>query len=186
MLRNLFVFMLFLTTTIAGEYVIDDTHSRVGFSIRHMMISNVNGEFKKYDADIEINEKTGTFLVLDAEIETKFIDTGIQKRDNHLKSPDFFDAKQYPLISFKMKEHIGDLIKGDLTIDGVTKAIALKVEIAGFVKDPWGNKRTGFSLHGKINRSDFGLTWNKMLETGGLVVGDEVKLQIDVEAISLD
>jgi polyisoprenoid-binding protein YceI len=151
-----------------------------------MMISNVKGEFKNYDGDIEFDEKLNRFTTLSGEVEVDSIDTGIEKRDNHLRSSDFFDSKKFPTINFSMIKQSGDIIDADLTIHGVTKRVKLEVEMGGIAQDPWGNQRIGFSLYGKIKRSDFGLSWNKTIETGGFLVGDDVKLIIDIEGISMD
>lgn len=186
MLKKLVLGSMLSLSLFASEYVIDSSHSRVGLSIKHMMISNVKGEFKNYDGDIEFDEKKGVFNTLSAEIEVKSIDTGIEKRDDHLRSPDFFEAKKFPAIYFSMVEQKGDTVVGDITIHGVQKRVSLELEMGGVAKDPWGNQRIGFSLYGKIKRSDFGLNWNKAIETGGFIVGDDVKLVIDIEGISMD
>lgn len=169
-------------------YQIDPAHSAAQFSIRHMMIANVRGEFSKvsgtvvFDADNPANSKA------DAAIEVASINTREPQRDTHLKSADFFDAEKFPTIAFHSKEisaHGGDWkLKGDLTIHGVTREVSLDVEgPTPEHKDPWGNLRIGATATGKLNRKDFGLTWNAALEAGGVLVGDEVKLTIDVEAI---
>jgi polyisoprenoid-binding protein YceI len=169
-------------------YQIDPAHSSAHFSIRHMMIANVRGEFTKvsgtvvYDAANPANSKT------DASIEVSSISTREPQRDAHLRSADFFDAEKYPLIAFHGKEISGQdgewKLNGDLTIHGVTREIALDLDgPTPEHKDPWGNLRIGATATGKLNRKDFGLTWNAALEAGGVLVGDEVKLTIDVEAI---
>lgn len=186
--------MKFLTTLAfstmllsASEFVIDKTHSQVSFKVKHMMISNVQGTFEEYDADIEFDPKTMQFTALSAEMETKSVDTGIEKRDNHLRSADFFDAKKNPTITFEMKSYKGDKeegkMDGNLTIRGISKPVTLDVEIGGLIKDPAGVQRLGFVLEGKIKRKDFGLKWNKLLEAGGLAVSETVKLTIEIEAL---
>ncbi len=171
----------------ASEFVIDKTHSQVSFKVKHMMISNVQGTFEEYDADIEFDTKTMQFIALSAEMETKSVDTGIEKRDNHLRSADFFDAKKNPTITFEMKSYKGDKeegkMDGNLTIRGISKPVTLDVEIGGLIKDPAGIQRLGFVLEGKIKRKDFGLKWNKLLEAGGLAVSETVKLTIEIEAL---
>jgi len=171
----------------ASDFEIDKTHSQVSFKVKHMMISNVQGTFKEYDAEIEFDKKTMQFTSLSAEMETKSVDTGIEKRDNHLRSADFFDAKKNPVITFEMTSYKGDKeegkMDGNLTIRGISKAVTLDVEIGGVIKDPGGLIRLGFVLEGKIKRKDFGLKWNKLLEAGGLAVSETVKLTIEIEAI---
>jgi polyisoprenoid-binding protein YceI len=181
-------FVLSLGLANASEHVLDNSHTSVGFSVKHLMITNVKGEFKAYDAVIDFDYKTKTFNIFRATVQTKSVDTGIEKRDNHLRSEDFFLSQKYPKMSFVMKKYIkeddeeGKMI-GDLTIRGVTKEVTLKVEEIGTIKDFKGNNRVGFSLNGKINRLDYGLKWNKALEFGGFAVGDKVKIAVEVEAI---
>ncbi len=185
-MKKLFIILMITSQFLfASEYVLDNTHSNVGFSIKHLMISNVKGNFKSYDADLEFDEKTKQITKLIATIDTNSIDTGIQKRDNHLKSPDFFDVQKFPTIKFKLTATTKHYISGNLTMHGVTKKIKLKNTIHGVIKDMQGNLRVGFTLEGDINRKDFGLIWNKVLESGGFVVGDNVKIVIDIEAIEL-
>jgi polyisoprenoid-binding protein YceI len=171
-----------------ATYDIDAAHSRVGFSVRHMMVSTVRGEFKKFTGTAYIDEKnpSASKVTLDADVGS--IDTGEPKRDAHLKSPDFFDATKFPKLTFAStsvsRTAAGYAIKGDLTIHGVTKPLTLDVDaLSPEMKDPWGGLRRGTHAHGKIDRKDFGLTWNKALETGGAVVGDEVTLDLDVELL---
>jgi len=178
-------FFIGFSTLNAAKLEIDKSHSHVGFSIKHLMISNVKGEFNDYSAQIEFDTNTKVFQKLETTIQATSIDTGIEKRDNHLRSADFFDVAKFPNITFKMNSYKADgdegILTGDLTIHGITKTVELEVEFNGMVKDPWGNTRAGFSIEGKINRKDFGLTWNKALEAGGVLVGDKVKLQIELE-----
>lgn len=171
----------------AGSYAIDGAHSKAQFSVRHMMVSNVRGEFAKMKGSIDYDEKNPAAIRIDATIEVASINTGEPKRDEHLKSPDFFDAAKFPVIRFLSKsarKTAGGLaVTGGLTIRGVTKEVVLQVEgPSPEVRDPWGNLRRGATATTKINRRDFGLTWNAALETGGVVVGDEVAITIDVEA----
>jgi polyisoprenoid-binding protein YceI len=187
-LSKLVVVLLFFLGAIslnAEKLVIDKNHSEVGFTIKHLMISNVKGKFATYNANMEFDTKTKKFTKFIATIKATSIDTGIEKRDNHLRSPDFFDVVKYPDITFTMNSYKADgdegVLKGELTVHGVTKPIELEVEFNGTVKDPWGGTRAGFTLEGKINRKDFGLTWNKALEAGGVLVGDKVKLHIELE-----
>ena len=171
----------------AGKYSLDLSHSQVGFSVKHMMISKVPGKFDIYEGEVEFDEKTMQFTKLKGIIDADSVNTDNERRDDHLRNPDFFDVEKHPEIIFEMTGYKGDgeegKMDGTLTIRGITKEVTLDVEIGGVITDPWGNKRLGFSLEGKIDRQDFDLKWNKMLETGGLVVGDKVKLQIEIEAI---
>ena len=173
----------------ADTWQIDPMHTSVEFTVRHMMISNVKGTFQKTAGTVTTNGSDPASATIDATIDASSVDTRVERRDAHLKSPDFLDVAKYPTITFKSTkiEAAGPgkfTVTGDLTLHGVTKPVVLDVETAGApIKDPMGNMRAGASATTKIKRSDFGLTWNKALETGGLVVGDEVAISIDVEAI---
>ncbi len=171
----------------ATPHTVDTVHSEVGFSVKHLMITNVKGKFKAYTADIDFDYKTKTFNKLNAKIETKSVDTGIEKRDNHLRSEDFFLSDKYPEMTFNMKSYKanGDegVVTGDLTIRGITKEVKLDVEDIGVIKDFKGNNRVGFTLEGKINRMDYDLKWNKALEFGGFAVSEDVKLEIEISAV---
>lgn len=169
----------------AKEFVIDNTHTNVGFSIKHMMISNVKGNFTTYSGEIDFDVEKNAFTKLSAKIDAGSVNTGISKRDEHLRSADFFDATKHKTIDFVMTSTKADTIYGKLTIRGVTKDVALKQTIHGVIKDFQGLQRLGFTLEGKINRKEFGLTWNKLLETGGLTVGEDVLIVVDIEAIEL-
>jgi polyisoprenoid-binding protein YceI len=173
---------------VAQSYTIDGSHSKAHFTVRHMMVSNVRGEFSKMTGKIEYDEKKPEAIQIEATIDVNSINTGEPKRDAHLKSPDFFDAAKYAEITFRSKSARktanGLAVTGDLTIHGVTRQVVLQVEgPTPEIRDPWGNLRRGATATTKINRKDFGLTWNAALETGGVVVGDEVSITIDVEAI---
>lgn len=171
----------------ATEYTIDESHTHVGFSVKHLMITNVNGEFKTYNAEIDFDAKTKTFNKLNAVIDTASIDTDNQKRDDHLKSEDFFASEKFPKMTFQMTSYKVDgdegIATGNLTIRGITKEVKLKVEDLGTVKDFKNVNRVGFTLKGKINRMDYDLKWNKALELGGVAVAEEVKIIVDVEAV---
>ena len=173
----------------ADTWQIDPAHTNVEFSVRHMMISNVKGQFQKTSGTITINGNDPTSAKIDATIDATSINTRVDKRDAHLKSPAFLDVDKFPTISFKSTkvEAAGPgkwKVTGDLTLHGVTKPAVLDVESTGTpVNDPMGNTRAGASATTKIDRKDFGLTWNQPLETGGVMVGDEVAISIDVEAI---
>ena len=173
----------------ATTWEINPGHSAAQFSVRHLMVSNVRGEFGKVTGTVDIDDKDITKSTVDATIDASTVNTRDEKRDGHLKSPDFFDVAKFPTITFKSKKvakaGAGKLkVTGDLTIHGVTKEVVLNVEgPSKEAKDPWGNIKSGAEATTKVNRKDFGLTWNKALETGGVVVGDEVSLTIDVELL---
>ncbi|MGM0518931.1 MAG: YceI family protein [Campylobacterota bacterium] len=168
----------------AAPYELDTSHSNVGFSVKHLMITNVKGDFKEYSGEIDFDKDTKTFNKLNATVKTASVDTGIEKRDNHLKSADFFLSKEYPNMTFTMHSYDKkkEEMKGDLTIRGVTKPVTLEVEDLATIKDLQGNTRVGFTLEGEINRTDFGLKWNKALEFGGIAVSENVKILVDVQA----
>ncbi len=169
----------------AAPFNLDTAHTNVGFSVKHLMITNVKGDFKDYSAQIDFDKDTKTFNKLVATVKTASIDTGIEKRDNHLRSADFFLSKEYPNMTFTMHEYDkkAEEMKGDLTIRGVTKPVTLEVEDLATVKDFKGNTRVGFTLEGEINRTDFGLKWNKALEFGGIAVSEKVDIIVEVQAV---
>jgi polyisoprenoid-binding protein YceI len=167
-------------------WTIDTVHSHIGFNVRHMVVSTVRGQFSKFSGTLNFDEANPTNSSVEAVVETASINTHDANRDNHLRSADFFDTEKYPTTTFKSTsiEKSGDDYKvtGDLTLHGVTRPITFAVEYSGVIKDPYGLQRAGFSAKSKINRKDYGLTWNNLLETGGAVVSDEVKLELDFEA----
>ncbi len=172
----------------ADTWQIDPAHTNVEFTVRHMMISNVKGQFQKTTGTITTNGSDPASATIDATIDASSVDTRVERRDNHLKSPDFLDVAKYPTITFKSTKVEADgpgkfKVTGDLTLHGVTKPVVLDVESSGAPVKVMGGLHAGASATTKIKRSDFGLTWNKALETGGVVVGDEVAISIDVEAI---
>lgn len=170
-----------------SNWKVDTTHSKIGFSARHMVISQVEGQFNDFvieanagddfeDTEVEVTIKTGS------------IDTGVNDRDNHLRSADFFDAEKHPEIKFKSSsiEKINDeefKLKGDLTIRDIKNPIELSVIYGGMIKDPWGNQRAGFQIEGKLDRFDYNLKWNSLMETGGAVVGKTIKINCHIELI---
>lgn len=168
---------------------IDPTHSATEFKVKHMMISNVKGKFTGISGVLELDETDYTHSVVEVSIPIASLTTGDDQRDSHLKSPDFFDTEKFPAMTFKSTNIDstggGDYeVTGDLAIHGVTKSVVLKVEdMSQPSKDPWGNQRVGLSGSTKINRKDFGLTWNSALETGGVLVGEEVSITLDIEFI---
>lgn len=167
----------------AGTYNVDVSHSNVGFTVKHMMITNVSGKFNDVAGSFEYDEKTNKLTSLNGEIIVASINTANEKRDTHLKADDIFDAEKFPKIEFKTTKIEDNTVYGDFTMKGITKNIKLTLENGGVITDPWGKQRAGFELSGKINRKDFGITWNKVLETGGVAVSEEVKLLIAIEGI---
>lgn len=165
----------------AVPYSVDVSHSSVGFKVKHMMISTVSGNFSGFNGVYDLEK--GVLKSLTATIKADTIDTGIAKRDEHLRSADFFDVKRFPDMTFKMITQQGNKVTGDLTIHGITKKVELTVDMGGEITDPWGDKRSGFILTGSVNRKDYGLLWNKAMEAGGVVVGEEVKIIVEVEGI---
>jgi polyisoprenoid-binding protein YceI len=170
------------------RYNVDLDHSIIGFSVAHMVVSRTTGRFMEYSGFIEMDPEAKTVKAIEAVIQTASVNTNHIKRDTHLKSPDFFNVEKFPTMTWKMKsyEKQGDkyVAKGDLTLLGVTKEIALTGTLNGLVpKDFAGNTRAGFTAHGKINRKDFGMNWSKSLDNGGLVVGDDVDINLEIEVI---
>ena len=170
---------------VVGTWDIDASHSTVGFVVRHMMVSKVRGFFRDFSGEI-VTAEDPTQSTVTATIDLGSIDTRQEQRDAHLRSPDFFDAEKWPTMRFigkRIEDKSGDEFKlvGDLTIRDVTREITLDVTTEGTVTDPWGNARIGFSARGKLDRTDFGLTWNQALEAGGFVVSDEIRISVDAE-----
>lgn len=173
---------------LASTWEADPQHSAATFSVRHMMITNVKGEFGKLTSTLELNEADLTRSSVKASIDVSTINTRIAKRDAHLKSPDFFDAARYPTMDFVSTrvERLSDQklkVTGDLSMHGVTKPVVLDVELTPEAKDPMGGVRRGVSATTRINRTDWGLKWNKPLETGGVLVGDEVQISLDMSYV---
>lgn len=172
-------------TVQAGTYNVDPSHSNVGFAVRHMGIATVRGQFKTFTGSVEAADGQ---LTLSGSVDVASIDTGDENRDGHLQAPDFFDAGQFPQISFSSTgaESVEEgkvKLTGDITIKGTTKPIELVGEIAENGEDPWGNQRVGFEVEGKIDRREFGLEWNQTLPNGNLLVANEVKLIVSVSAV---
>ncbi len=172
-------------------YQIDATHSTLQFSVRHLMVSNVRGTFSGVTGTVSYDPDKPADTAIDATIDVNTVNTNDEKRDGHLKSPDFFDTAQFPQMKFKSKKvesvsSDSQKVTGDLTLHGVTKEVTLTVEeISGESKDPYGNIKIGATVKGKVKRSDFGLTWNAVLETGGVAVGDDVKIEFDLEFLKV-
>ena len=173
----------------AAVWDIDPVHSHVGFSVRHLMIANVKGLFEKFAGTVTIDEKDITKSGVEVSIDIASINTNVQKRDEHLRSADFFDVAKYPTMTFVSKKvaKAGKnrfKVTGDLTLHGVTQQVVLDVrDVSKETKDPWGGIRRGATVSTKIRRSDFGMTWNEVLESGGIAVGDEVLITLEVELV---
>ena len=169
-------------------WAIDSVHTEVNFSVRHMMISNVRGQFQKLTGTVEFDEAKPAATKVDVQIETASVNTKDEKRDGHLKSPDFFAADQYPYLTFKskrvdVKDASHAYLIGDLTIRDITKEVTLEVEYNGSAKSPWGTTSAGFSAKTSIKRKEWNLNWNVALETGGWLVGDDVHISIELEIV---
>ena len=178
--------VLLATVARAEPWTFDLAHSRVGFSVRHMMVSNVEGSFHEVKATVDLDDKNPTKSTVEFTITTSSVDTQNADRDKHLKSPDFFDVTKFPSMTFKSTKIVGAgknkfKVTGDLTIRDVTKPITLDVTLSDPVTNPWGKTVRGVEASGKLNRHDFGLNWNKTLDKGGVLVSDEVKLAINGE-----
>jgi polyisoprenoid-binding protein YceI len=176
------------TATLTGTWTIDPSHSRLGFVARHAMVTKVRGQFNDFEGAIEVNGDTPVASAVQVSAAIASIDTGDEQRDGHLRTADFFDVEANPRLTFTSTsiEHVADdeyKVTGDLAIRGVTNPVTIKLEYTGAARDPFGNERIGFEGSAEINRKDWGLTWNAALETGGFLVGDKVKLELDISAI---
>lgn len=176
------------TPELTGDYTFDPAHTRLGFVARHAMVSKVRGSFKGFEGTVHIDAADPTKSSVKVAIEVTSIDTGIEQRDEHLRTNDFFDAPTHPKITFESTkiEPAGDQkfnVTGDLSIRGVTKPVTVEVEFTGAAKDPYGNERVGFEGRTVIDRKEFGVNWNATLDAGGVMVGDKVTLELDVEAV---
>jgi polyisoprenoid-binding protein YceI len=173
----------------AANYKIDGSHSDVGFSVKHLMLTNVKGRFNKVEGSFSYDAKSKVLSKVDVKIDAASVDTNDKKRDEHLSSPDFFDVKKNPSLEFKADKVTGVEpgktveVPGTLTIHGITKPVTLDVEFRGITQDPYGNERLVFGAKTKIKRADWGMTWNKTLDKGGVVVGDEVTIDIESESV---
>ena len=170
------------------RWQIDSSHSGIHFTVRHLVIAKVRGQFTRWTGALESPGIDFGRASLEVVIDASSIDTGVADRDAHLRSADFFDVERYPEITFKstgVTQTAADRLRvdGALTIKGVTRQVPLEVEVLGQAKDPWGNERAAFSATTSINRQEFGLTWNQVLETGGVMVGDRIDIAIDIEAV---
>ncbi len=176
------------SSALAEKFSLDTSHTGIQFTVSHLVVSKVKGRFDKFDGTFDFDEKSQKIDNVMVNIDADSINTNEKDRDKDLRSPHFLDVTKFPKISFKStKTNYKNLkpteVEGNLTIHGVTKPVTLTVEYKGAVTDPWGNRRVAFEAETKINRKDFGMTWNKALEAGGVLVGDEVKISIDGEAM---
>jgi polyisoprenoid-binding protein YceI len=186
----LFVAMLWFPLVVHAEparWNLDPEHSTIEFRVTHMVVSKTTGRFTDYAGFIDMDAESGTVTAVEATIKAGSVNTNHEKRDAHLRNADFLDVEHYPTMTFKLKSYKKTAESftavGDLTLRGVTKEITLMGRFNGATKDPWGNTRAGFSAEGKLNRKDFGMIWNKTLDSGGLVVSDEVQIRLEIECI---
>ncbi|MBT34279.1 MAG: hypothetical protein CMO01_31830 [Thalassobius sp.] len=192
-MKKISLFIALLFSGLVGAYAqttwtSDPAHSSIEFNVTHMMISEVTGKFDGFEAVLKSDKADFSDAKIEFTAQTSTINTGIDKRDEHLKSADFFDVEKYPTISFKstsFKKKGGNKyeLKGDLTMHGVTKPVTLEAKFNGTIKDPYGNTKSGFKVTGELNRTDFGLNWNSALETGGVVVSEEVEIDANIQVI---
>ena len=176
------------TAQALDTYKVDPAHSSINFSIEHMVINTVHGRFRQFEGSITVDPDSGNALKgANATIQAKSIDTDIEKRDNHLRSPDFFDTEKFPTITFESsgikKDGNDQVLVGKFTMHGVTKEVALPFKLKGPIKGPMGNTIAALEVNAKLNRKDYGLTWNKVIEAGGLMVGEDVAIQINAEFV---
>ena len=167
------------------KWNLDPSHSEIHFKVKHLMITNVTGQFDVISGEIETADDTFSNADIRFTAEISSINTGDVNRDNHLKSPDFFNAEEFPALSFSATGYnaADSKVTGELTIKGITKTVTLNAEFSGTNTDPWGNLKAGFSVEGKVNRTDFGLTWNATLETGGVLVSEEVRIFAEIQFV---
>jgi len=168
---------------ITGDYTIDQTHTRLGFSARHAMVTTVRGQFTDFTGTAHIDTANPAASKVALTIQTASIDTGVADRDGHLKSADFFDVENNPVMTFRSTKVTSNTLEGDLTIKGVTRPVVFDLDFNGVSKDPWGGTRAGFEAKTEINRKDFGLEWNVAIEGGGVLVGEKVRINLDVQLV---
>ncbi|NOG46416.1 MAG: YceI family protein [Calditrichaeota bacterium] len=186
-LTIIFTMFAVFSSTFAGNYNLDKSHSNVGFNVDHMVIATVSGNFSDFSVSLNFDENNLSDFAVEAAIKIASVNTDNEKRDKHLASPDFFDAAQFPEMTFKStkleKTAKGYIAHGTLTMRGVSKEIALPFAVKGPIKDPWGNTRIGIKASTEINRKDFGVSWSKTMDNGGLIASDEVEIVINAEFI---
>ncbi len=168
-----------------AKWALDPAHSELQFKVKHMMISTVTGSFKNFTVNVSSDSTDFSSAKISFSADIASIDSGNEQRDTHLKSADFFDAEKFDALKFEAKNYDAKSgkLSGDLTIKGIAKPVQLDVEFAGTNKDPWGNEKAGFTLSGKINRKDWGLNWNAALETGGVLVSEEVRINAEIQLV---
>jgi len=185
-IKSLFAVLL-ASTVNAAEWTIDTAHTEIGFTAKHMVVARVNGAFNEYSGQVTLDPENITSAKIKGVVKVASINTGNEARDNHLRTSDFFDAENYPEIVFEsteiLKSESGYIAVGNLTMRGVTKSIQLPFQILGPVNDPWGKTRVGIEAKGTINRLDWGVAWNKVIENNGLLVSNEIELRINAELI---
>jgi polyisoprenoid-binding protein YceI len=175
-------------TAVRTKWAVDPTHSELTFKVKHLMITNVKGEFRSFDASIVSEGEDFSRAKVEVTVDAKSIFTNNEDRDNHLRSADFFETEKYPTVhfrgtEFKQQDDENYQLTGILTMKGVEKSVTLDVEFGGFMKDPYGNEKAGFSFSGKLNRKDWGLNWNAALEAGGVMVSEEVRIFGEVQFV---
>lgn len=176
-----------MSNSVKTKWVIDPSHSEIAFRVKHLMITNVKGVFKDFSGSVTISGDDLLTSEIEFSSKTASVDTGAADRDAHLRSADFFEVEKYPVMTFrstsvkKSKEPDNYLLYGDLTIKGIPVPVKLNVEFTGTMKDPWGNQKAGYTITGKINRKEWGLNWNTALEAGGVLVGEEITINCDVQ-----
>ena len=175
-----------MATQATSKWALDTAHSEIGFKIKHLMITTVSGKFDKFEASVDTDGDDFSTARINFSAEVGSVNTNNEQRDGHLKGAEFFDSAKYPALTFNhgqlqpLKENKYTL-QGDLSLHGVTKPVTLDVEFEGIAKDPWGNTKAGFTITGKVNRKDWGLNWNGPLETGGVLLGEEVKIEVQAQ-----
>lgn len=178
--------LIAFSSLLGADYTVDKSHTSLDFKVRHMMVSNTKGTLEDFNGTFSYDPETKQLSALNGTAVVASINTDDAKRDEHLRGADFFDAAKYPTMTMKFVQQKGDKVTVALTMKDVTKNVVLEMDDAsGAVKDPWGNTRSGFSLEGSINRQDFNIKFSKIMETGGMMVGDEVKLQLEIEGIQV-
>lgn len=187
-LYAVFILSALSSGALAAEFTVDQAHTSVNFEAPHLVVSKVRGRFDKVAGSFNFDEKTQKLDNVNVTIKTESVNTNEADRDKHLRSPDFFDVTKFPEMKFKStktiyKDDKPDKLEGDLTIRGITKKVTLDIDYKGAVTDPWGVRRVAFEAEGKVDRKDFGLNWNKSLDKGGVVVGDNIKIEIEGEAM---
>ena len=179
-----------METVTKTKWIIDTAHSEIGFKVKHLMITNVKGSFREYESSIVTTGDDFTTAEIHVVVNPASVDTGDASRDTHLKSADFFDVENFPQIHFTSDDAYERVdndgsyeLYGDLTIKGIKKQIKLSIEFGGLMKDPWGNVKAGITVNGRINRKDWGLNWNAALETGGVLVSEEIRISCDIQLV---